>query len=637
MTGSIEDSWRIRIRGLDAQPHGAGVLIADELVLTCAHVVENALGIAAGDSPEGRELRVEFTSSTSNVSVLASVRSQGWVAPGDDFGGDLAVLLLGEAAPEDCVPARLHTCGPAGGRRVRTFGHAVPDAPGKWASARLLGPGGHNPEWVQLGADFPTTERVCAGYHGAGVVDPAGNVVGVVMADDPGEGQTAWMMPVEVAARLCPVPLHDVVVHTDAVPAAPPAPARGFAPYVLEPPVGFESFARLRDILEAGERADLWYPIAKRVLPEEIVALPSGPVTAGSIGPDAGALLEVLNEALPDLDQPHPLLVFAEALAVHETPTVTRLLRAWTRHAAAALGCTLAGLKAVRAAEVELSLRPLGPARLLVEITARPAAADDFHVRGWLLVPGRGNWIAVHDVRGHTRPWLKRTVADIHRSVLERLGELGSELRVEFLLPRPLLWLDVDQFPVRPFDAVARPIGAEHVVVVRSRERYDTQLWWRALRERRKRITGDAAGVLDDSSVHTVPVGTILDPRHLSDRLRHDATLVCFVLMDPPLHGDGWESDPVIALLERGIPAIVAVRDNGDHPDAAAEVSALLAGEPNALPQRVWRLRGGVGVDGRGLSALDLHRHVTLVWEDEDGLERAEATLGHPPTGGGVR
>ncbi|MGW4385193.1 VMAP-C domain-containing protein [Streptomyces sp. NPDC004685] len=350
--------------------------------------------------------------------------------------------------------------------------------------------------------------------------------------------------------------------------------------------------------------------------------------------------VDVLLTAFEDVavmeDEPHPLLVFVEAVAVREEGATARQLTVWNRRVARRLGCTLDRLKSVRAAEAAYAGRPFEPGRLLVEIVSHPAVPDAFHIRGWLLAPGEGPRALLGDRQVTSLRHLEETVATLHQRTLEQLGELSAGLRVEFLLPRPLLWLAVDQIMVRPSGSVARPLGADHTVLVRSRDRIRNRHWWPALHRRLDWLELHPEGRIDEGAVQCVPHGGKLSPAVLVAQLRHTATPVCFVLLEPPQYTGDMADDPVTALLEAGIPAIVAVRGNGDHENARLEVWKVLDGRLDTLPERVRVLRGGVGPAGGALSTLDLHRHVTLVWDSRDGLEGAEAVLGHPRTGGGI-
>ncbi|WP_251095950.1 trypsin-like peptidase domain-containing protein [Streptomyces sp. Caat 7-52] len=223
MAEPIEDSWRIRILTADGTPAGSGVLVEGERVLTCAHVVQDVLGLDDEESPARGRVALDHPGSLSDGVSHASVLPQGW-APPDGERADVAVLRLDAPPPTDCVPARLRPCGPARGREVRVFGQGADDPSGLWVTARLSGAGGLSPDWIQLdGAGTPDT-RVRGGYSGAGVADARGDVVGIVVAGLRRTGSdTAWMIPVEAVVRYCPL-LTDAVGASEGGSPAPPWP-----------------------------------------------------------------------------------------------------------------------------------------------------------------------------------------------------------------------------------------------------------------------------------------------------------------------------------------------------------------------------------------------------------------------------
>lgn len=184
---------------------GAGVLLTGHRVLTCAHVVESALGDDAGRVTEGASVTVDFPGSLAGGTRTAGVVPGGW-APRTGERADVAVLELDSAPPTDTAPATLRRCGPAADRQVRVYGEAAAGT-GAWARTVLVGPGGLSPDWVQMDLLTVSGERVRRGYSGAGVVDSAdGSVRGIVVAAARGEGPgTAWMIPVEAVLRYCPL------------------------------------------------------------------------------------------------------------------------------------------------------------------------------------------------------------------------------------------------------------------------------------------------------------------------------------------------------------------------------------------------------------------------------------------------
>ncbi|MEV6592964.1 effector-associated domain 2-containing protein [Streptomyces acidicola] len=197
---------------------GSGVLVSGGRVLTCAHVVQAALRLGDDESPEGLRVALDHPGSLAHEVSYASVLPRGW-APPDHERADVAVLGLDGPPPADCVPARLRHCGPARGRTVRVFGQSTVAPPGLWVTARLVGAGGPSPDWVQLDGSGSGDTRVRGGYSGAGAVGEDGDVIGIVVATRrPADSSTSWMIPVEAAARYCPL-LGDAIA--DALPAGP--------------------------------------------------------------------------------------------------------------------------------------------------------------------------------------------------------------------------------------------------------------------------------------------------------------------------------------------------------------------------------------------------------------------------------
>lgn len=204
MTDGYAQTWRVRVSG-DRRVAGAGVLVTPDAVVTCAHVVDSALGPGTpGAAPTGR-LVVDFPGSTSRTRIDAGVRADGWVPVDDDNGGDLALLSLLATPPPDVRPARLRRCGEPARRRVRAFGHPTGLPGGVWTRAELVDYGGPSPGWLQFDGLDGSGRPVSAGFSGAGVVDESGDVIGmVVAADRMGGAKVAWMIPTEVLVDRLP-------------------------------------------------------------------------------------------------------------------------------------------------------------------------------------------------------------------------------------------------------------------------------------------------------------------------------------------------------------------------------------------------------------------------------------------------
>src|SRR5437764_6248602 len=104
-SGSDDDApWRVRIRDGAGVVLGAGVLVARDQVLTCAHVLGDGDPPAAGVS-------VELVARPGLSAVTGRALPDGWVPPKADERGDLAVLTLDALLPAEGV-ARLRRLPP---------------------------------------------------------------------------------------------------------------------------------------------------------------------------------------------------------------------------------------------------------------------------------------------------------------------------------------------------------------------------------------------------------------------------------------------------------------------------------------------------------------------------------------------
>jgi hypothetical protein len=206
------------VRDLSGGPAGLGVLIDRSRVVTCAHVVERALGrdTGAARSTDGagnpdaaggiaRQVRVQLLRRERDggdrclLDVLAVVSD--WDPPAS---ADLAVLTLPPPAPgmvpaaalpagevpAAAVPvARLSACGLDVGRwpqPLRVFGYPAGRPRGQWTEVRAVGvvDGGR----VQLNTVDRALPSVRAGYSGSPVLDPLSGDVVALVTEAPASG-----------------------------------------------------------------------------------------------------------------------------------------------------------------------------------------------------------------------------------------------------------------------------------------------------------------------------------------------------------------------------------------------------------------------------------------------------------------
>ncbi|WP_438490147.1 trypsin-like serine peptidase [Streptomyces sp. S186] len=190
--------WRVRVDDAEGNPHGAGVLLDDRHVLTCAHVVEFT-GAAPGGSID--HLRITSVACTPEWTRTARVAPGSWVHEGDTQRGDVALLQLDE--PAGCGTRTTLWRALLSGGTVSAYG--FPQASrmiGMGTDAELSGFSGGRDGWGLLNLVRPGSPWIERGYSGAGVVVRDGEfkdrVIGIVVADYiDGEARAAWMLPTE--------------------------------------------------------------------------------------------------------------------------------------------------------------------------------------------------------------------------------------------------------------------------------------------------------------------------------------------------------------------------------------------------------------------------------------------------------
>lgn len=250
-------SWAVRIRGADGEIAGAGILLAPDQVLTCAHVVDRAAD----------RLMAEFVGAADHSvpAVPARVDGTAYVpetrdAAGDP-SGDVALLRLERPRPvEETV--RLHRLS-APGREVRMYGFPYAHNGGIWFRSTVVGGCGRDGQ-VQLSPVSPG-ELASPGCSGAGVADSrTGEVIGMVLSGqlDQHGNRFSFISPAETIARHLPR-LKPYIVGPTAVDERLLPTADGASQDLLDEPFAQRLAAWLRDdgsqvkisVVESGDAA----------------------------------------------------------------------------------------------------------------------------------------------------------------------------------------------------------------------------------------------------------------------------------------------------------------------------------------------------------------------------------------------
>ncbi|WP_433364992.1 trypsin-like peptidase domain-containing protein [Streptosporangium sp. CA-115845] len=176
---------------------GGGCLVGPLDVVTCAHVVNDALGRDA-ESPPDEPVLVDFPLlGVEHAPIEAKVVS--W-----SYEHDVAGLRLAEPPPAAAQPTLLLVAHDVWGHEFNVFGFPDDYDMGTWASGRILGVTGQG--WLQVENTRSGGRVIAPGFGGAAVWDTQhGAMIGIVVAHDPRvEHRTAFVIPAELIIRVWP-------------------------------------------------------------------------------------------------------------------------------------------------------------------------------------------------------------------------------------------------------------------------------------------------------------------------------------------------------------------------------------------------------------------------------------------------
>jgi hypothetical protein len=204
----------VRVWGSTGRPVGVGFLVAADLVLTCAHVVTEALALPEDERPAGAAT-IDVDLPLIGPDRLAATVEH-WTGPEPD----VAVLRL-PSPPPGGHAIRLVDAPDVWGHLMRTFGFPAGRDHGVWHVGRLRAQQAAG--WVQAELAEATGYRVSGGFSGGPVWDEElGGVVGMVVVAESGSPPASYLIPTSGLLRAWP-PLRDL--------ALPRSPFRGLAAF----------------------------------------------------------------------------------------------------------------------------------------------------------------------------------------------------------------------------------------------------------------------------------------------------------------------------------------------------------------------------------------------------------------------
>ncbi|WP_267898984.1 VMAP-C domain-containing protein [Thermomonospora amylolytica] len=340
---------------------------------------------------------------------------------------------------------------------------------------------------------------------------------------------------------------------------------------------------------------------------------------------DLGPLIAQLEEATFRPDGMPPLLVFVEALAAHTDDDTTRRLDGWSEGVAGRLGPRRRSRREL-GARIAGALEPGGRCSyLIIEFRPDAMAADRYLPSAWLQVDGEhGVMLRCDDEDPLPAERLRGVIEDLLTDP-QVVNRPGTDLVVEFVLPRSLLGLPLDQIPIT-IEGLERRLGIEYPVVVRSFDRMRSRIlhhnWrrkWNWLRDNPAR-----AGLC------RLPRRGNTGHERLYNTLVSENSAVCVALGFPP-RTDHDQPDELWVGLHAGMPIALWCRRRREPGRFFAEIEELWRQGALSLPQNVLELRR------KALRALDeapvddhLGFELTLMFDDADRLPEPYVRLSAP-------
>ena len=197
------DASLVRIRTANGHIVGAGFLVGERHILTCAHVVSQALGLNEypADPPQG-EVWLDFPLIAPGR--LSRTRVVLWCPPLLDGRGDIAGLEVQGEPPPGAMVVDFARAGDVWEHPFRAFGFPAGYDDGVWATGRLLGRQATG--WAMIEDVKTQGFAVASGFSGTPVWDTqVQGVVGmVVAASRPTETKTAFVIPLDVLVTAWP-------------------------------------------------------------------------------------------------------------------------------------------------------------------------------------------------------------------------------------------------------------------------------------------------------------------------------------------------------------------------------------------------------------------------------------------------
>jgi len=193
---------------------GAGFLVGEKLVLSCAHVIARALNLPDNslDAPLD-EVSLDFPLLAPHTILTARVVY--WRPLLEDSGDDIAGLIIQDDLPSGTWPVSLVMADELWDHSFRAFGFPMGYDSGVWASGLLRERQATG--WIQVEQAKQVGYKIEPGFSGSPIWDELlyGIVGMVVAADVRPEVKTAFIIPADTLVRVWPLLGDEAIRHDE--------------------------------------------------------------------------------------------------------------------------------------------------------------------------------------------------------------------------------------------------------------------------------------------------------------------------------------------------------------------------------------------------------------------------------------
>ena len=591
-----------RIHGKSNKVIGTGFLV-DGGVITCAHVVRDALRLGRGQTPaQGSKVMISFPFSVSKRPVSAEVKIYRYYKEEDQNREDVAGLILLEPLPEGTSPIR-RIEGYGLENSFRVYGFPEKRAAGREATGRFMTDLADGLVQI-IGKDGFSIQ---AGFSGSAIWDEqVAAVVGMTVAVETEEQNSdiGFMVPavplVEVQRQLGCLSLVQLLIADDEVLTAQVEAATNQAYDLCSPegwviPVGVEEKLRsLQDVSLADDDYEAIY---------RFVAL--------LVQPKLGLAQDLRTQLQQWLE-----------------PKVTTW-QALLKQAETQLAQTQANQAAITESLLLIAVTPVSGNEYPVQALFMPDVAK------YDPISGDGGQPVKSPARFDEVVTVETLPAVVRACVAEVTQKPHHDLMIHLSLPLELIHQGCDRTFLEKASRYIPDIrlGVKHRFVVRIAERLDPPLWnefgagwqqkWADL-QKLQGTKGFPAFVCGDQ---------VLDnPASLFAKLQHAKSLglklikVCVEESYPDVFG---------AVMAAGIPAAVWLRSDTffEELNIVDEVDQLLACKMTTLPEVVKQARADAIANAPTAEDAHIGHHLSLLWDDPNLVHPSAHPANHMSLG----